>query len=186
MVLRTTRILAAALLALSLPATGLGKRAPTIAAEAEIKAVYLHKFVKYVSWPEEPPSEAFLVGVVGEDTLVDPLQGIAAIESAENLPMVVIPFAQVPEEGSSEWEELARCQILFLDVDPDQLDGILALLGDRPVLTVADREDFAARGVGINFFVAEGRLRFEVNRDAVERAGITISSQLLNLAEVVH
>ena len=52
-------------------------------------------------------------------------------------------------------------------------------------LTVSDAESFTDRGGMVGLFLRDNRLRFTVNRDAVERAGLRISSKALALAESV-
>ena len=51
-----------------------------------------------------------------------------------------------------------------------------------PVLTVADTAGFLDHGGIINFVLEGSKVRFEINQEAAERAGIKISSKLLRLA----
>jgi hypothetical protein len=49
-------------------------------------------------------------------------------------------------------------------------------------LTVSDVETFTREGGGIALIRAEGRLQFEVNVEALTRAGLRASPQMLRLA----
>ena len=69
--------------------------------------------------------------------------------------------------------------------EKEQLEGALESLEGSSVLTVGEMERFAEMGGIINFVVKKNRLRFEINLDAGRRAGLEISSQLLNLADSV-
>jgi hypothetical protein len=53
------------------------------------------------------------------------------------------------------------------------------------VLTVGDHDDFATTGGVIHFTRENYRVRFEINVRAAERAGLRISSKLLQLARIV-
>jgi hypothetical protein len=53
-------------------------------------------------------------------------------------------------------------------------------------LTVGEAEGFAISGGVINFYTQNNKLRFEINPDAAERAGLRISSQLLRLSRVTQ
>ena len=78
------------------------------------------------------------------------------------------------------------CHLLFIsDSEAESLAAILAALDDRPVLTVADMPNFARAGGIINLkTTGENKLRFEINTGTARRAGLKISSKLLNLAEI--
>ena len=53
------------------------------------------------------------------------------------------------------------------------------------ILTVGDGEDFARGGGVIGLFIEDGRMRFAINSDAAQRAGLRLSSKLLSLAKIV-
>ncbi len=53
-------------------------------------------------------------------------------------------------------------------------------------LIVGDVAGFARRGGMVNLTKKGNRLRFEINRRAVESAGLRLSSQLLKLANLIE
>jgi len=53
-------------------------------------------------------------------------------------------------------------------------------------LTIGDGEGFAERGVMINFYLRDRKVRFEINARAAERCGFQISSLLLKVARIVE
>ena len=61
-----------------------------------------------------------------------------------------------------------------------------AFLYMLPVLTVGDGKGFSHAGGIIELFVEGGKMRFAINMDAAERAGLHLSSRLLGLAKVVR
>ena len=63
-----------------------------------------------------------------------------------------------------------------------QLPRLLAGLAGASTLTVGETEDFAREGGMITFHIEENKVRFEINAEAAQRAGLRISSQLLKLA----
>jgi hypothetical protein len=78
----------------------------------------------------------------------------------------------------------AGCQVLFIShSERERLSQILSAVKGAPVLTVGDTKGFADDGVIINFVLEGSKVRFEINTDAADRAGIKISSKLLQLAK---
>jgi hypothetical protein len=163
------------LLALLLAAPALA--AAPAASEYDVKAAFLYNFTKFVDWPSEAFSDpsSLRICVLGEDPFGKSLQAVTD-EQVGGHKLIV-----------TRTESLARpagCQVLFISrSEREKLPQILAALKDAPVLTVADTNGFADRGVIINFVLEGSKVRFEINTDAADRAKIKISSKLLQLAK---
>jgi hypothetical protein len=62
----------------------------------------------------------------------------------------------------------------------------VAAVQKSAVLTVSDLPGFTGNGGMIQFMLRENKVRFEVNLTAAEKAGLTLSSQLLKVATDVR
>jgi hypothetical protein len=161
-------------LALALPCAGAERP------EHEVKAAFVYHFGKYVRWPSAPAAAGspFVVAVLGEDPFGAALDDIARGNRIENRPVLVRRAATLAELG--------ECQVLFISASEEpKLEEILAALAKSPTLTVSDIPQFVARGGMIGLIRADRRVQFEVNLDAVERANLSLSSQLLRLAKAL-
>ncbi len=146
--------------------------------EYELKAVFITKFLQYISWPEGQAPERWRVVVVGQGPLVEPLQDVAAQLSASDQPMEVTVVEAL--------DPLPPCEVLVLsERDPVVLWALAAQTAGQPVLTVGDVAGTAEQGLAVSFTLEQSRLRFQINPDALDRAGLRASSRLLALAEVV-
>jgi DhnA family fructose-bisphosphate aldolase class Ia len=113
--------------------------------------------------------------VLGDDNFASTLETIIAGESI-NDKKVLVKRAANPQDAVS-------CRILFISSsEQNQLKEILAALDNTSVLTVSDMPQFTRRGGMIQFVVEANKVRFEVNLTSAERAGLTLSSQLLKVA----
>jgi hypothetical protein len=54
------------------------------------------------------------------------------------------------------------------------------------VLLVGEFPGFAGAGGAFQFVIEDNRVRFLINTDAAQRAGLRLSSKLLSVATVVH
>ena len=78
------------------------------------------------------------------------------------------------------------CDTLFVSAsEEERVPRILTVLARRPVLTVGDSPDFAARGGMIGFSLEGSRVRFTVNLMAAQDAGLMLQSELLRVAAAV-
>ena len=143
--------------------------------EYRIKAAFLYNFTSFVSWPEEHAGQAgFTLCVFGNDPfgkLLDKLAG----KSVKDTKLVVRRLESLAL--------LDQCQLVFIsEMSNDRLDAALALLHRLPVLTVSDIRGFTELGGIIEFRIIENKVRFDININAAESAGLSISSKLLSLA----
>ena len=145
--------------------------------ENEVKSAYLYNFGKFVEWPAKATSvgEFFPICALGDDNFGSTLETIIAGESINGKKVLVKRVAK-PQDAVS-------CRILFISSsEQNQLKEILAALDNTSVLTVSDMPQFTRRGGMIQFVVEANKVRFEVNLTSAERAGLTLSSQLLKVA----
>lgn len=145
--------------------------------EDAVKAAFLPKFPRYVSWPAaRTPSgrDAFQVCVVGRDPFGPLLEQAAASEVIDGRSVVVrrIPSAQAAE----------GCHVAYVrGANPQETGRLLLALRGYPILTVTDERAGPQRGM-VHFVVVSGRVRFFVDEAAAAARGLTISSRLLALA----
>lgn len=148
------------------------------AGEYEVKAAFVYNFTRFVQWPQARASGPLDICVMGEDPF-----GSALDEAVENKHVGGRPIAVT---RLSETDTASACEVLFISSsEHDRVERIVETLADSPVLTVGDVEDFAERGGMINLTERGSHVRFEINVDALERAGLRASSRLLRLATIV-
>ena len=167
-------------LALLLIAGGLlGAAAPV--SEYQLKAVFLFNFAQFVEWPPAAlPRESapFVIGVLGKDPFGAALDEVVRGETANGHPLEVVRYHNVGE--------IRDCQILFIAASElPQLEGILAALRGRSILTVTDADSPALHGVMIALVRQEKRIRLRIDLQATKASNLTISSKLLRPAEIV-
>ena len=150
--------------------------------EYRVKGVYIYNFGKFVQWPAgTAPGGAengFPICVLGPDPFGATLDEIVKGESIEGQPLVTRRIDRV--------ESTDGCRILFISaMSKERLIMTLQTLQSKPVLTVSDMPDFCNHGGMIQFVMQADKVRFEVNLPPAEKAGLTLSSQLLKVATSV-
>jgi hypothetical protein len=151
------------------------------ASEYQVKAAFLYNFVKFVEWPSEARQgvdDPITICVFGEDPFGSLLDDAITNKTVNGHKLA----ARRVKAGQNARD----CQVVFISAsEKSRVPSILESLKGASVLTVGDTPGFAELGGVINFTMEESRVRFEVNVDAAERAGLKISSKLLNLATIV-
>jgi hypothetical protein len=146
----------------------------------QVKAVYLFNFGKFIVWPAASAKDSsFAICVLGRDPFDGFLDATLAGEKIDNRALVARRIAN-PREA-------AGCRILFISSSESaHLKEVLANIDKSGVLTVSDISGFAGSGGMIEFILKDNKVRFEVNLTAAEKAGLTLSSQLLKVATDVR
>jgi hypothetical protein len=149
--------------------------------EYEVEAAYLSNFGRFVEWPARAgaATESFPVCVLGADPFGALLDAALKGETIAGAPMVARRIAKPEDAGA--------CRIVFVGAVKDsQLTGILESLRASNALTVSDMSTFSRRGGMIQFVLDGNRVRFEINLAAIQRAGLTVSSELLKVAQTIR
>jgi hypothetical protein len=156
------------------------------APEPQLKAVYLYNITRYVDWPDDSISDAFVIAVLDDPELAAALAVLEGPEKHAEGRRIRIRAIRSPAP-------VGPAQILFIGADAaSALGAVLGRTRGEPVLLVGDSPGLARRGVAINFFrkpdiLGDGeRLRFEINPSALKGRGLKVLSDLYDVGEVVR
>ncbi len=161
------------------PGAGAQANSPS---EYQVKAAFLFSFAKFIDWPPgsfASPQSPFSICILGADpfgpAIDEALRGKMIGDRA-----VVVRRAREPGQ-------VRHCQIVFISSSENRrLTEILSSLQGASVLIVGDADHFADSGGTIGLMLEENRIRFAINTDAAESAGLKISSKLLAVAKIVR
>lgn len=139
--------------------------------EAAVRAAMIFNLLKFTKWPDVLPADA-------------PLHICAIDASAEFVsalqPLEERSVGQHPLQTKTvSAKELNSCEVIVTDAP--QMPYALAQVQERNVLTIGEA-GFIDHGGMIGITVIDNRVRFEINLDAMRRSGISLPSQVLQLA----
>lgn len=146
-----------------------------------LKAGYLLNFVKFVEWPASAPADVLRLCFMGGARVRDALVANLNDKRAGSRRLA----ARELKSGQSVQE----CDVLYLDGNGGTLESAAtqsSAVSSWGILTVGETADFVQHGGVIGLFAVGNRLRFSVNVENARRAGLKISSALLQLASSVE
>jgi hypothetical protein len=146
--------------------------APAVAqvSDTAVKAAFIPKFARYVTWPTSPHGP-IVVCIIGDDPFGSAIDHAAVSQSADGRPIIV---KRIPSAAGA-----GGCAIAF--VTGPHTGETLAALGRAPILSITDSRSGSQRGI-IHFAIVDGRVRFYIDNAQAQARGLTISSRLLALA----
>lgn len=156
--------------------------------EHQVKAAFIYNFAKFVEWPTNRAATGttnatnlgpIVLGVAGKSPCVVELEQIVAGRKINGRDLLVRAVASPADAG--------KVHVLFVTAgEDDQLEDWLSAGHEAGILTVGETEAFAKRGGMIRFLIEAEKIRFDVNMEAAEKAGLKLSAQLLKLARTVR
>jgi hypothetical protein len=171
-------VVAAAMLAICARS---GNAAAFQAREEAIKAAFLYNFTKFVEWPHAalPSNATFHVCVLADPAHLAEITGMLQGEEVRDRPVRLLAHPA----GHS----VRDCHLLYFgQAETEGAVRVIAALKQAPVLTVGEGAAFAERGGMIAFVLDENRVKFDINKAAIDRAGLSVSAKLLRVARTIH
>jgi hypothetical protein len=157
---------------------------PTVTAAAEehqLKAAGFYNLILYTEFPATAfaSSEAPLViGVMEQGPVALMLQEMTRNETWHGRRIVL----QQCRTGA----EMKMCHVIYLSGSGyARWPAMRQEFAGRPILTVGDGQTFARDGGVVQLGLDQNQLKLVVNLAAVRQAGLTISSKVLRLSEIM-
>ncbi len=146
----------------------------------EIKAAFIYNFAQFTQWPDSAFASGdspFILAFIGDSELGPALGHVLEGKSIAGHPIVL--------KHLDSTSQINGCHLLFIpDSEESHLDDIFNAIGNQPILTVGETTKFMQAGGIIRFFIADGRIRFEIDPDAADKAALRLSSRLMSLATI--
>jgi len=148
--------------------------------EYQVKAAMICNVMQFVEWPAgtfDSDSTPLVVTVVGDNPFGTTLDQIAANKKIGGRNIVV--------KYAADADKVEKSQVLFVpDSENANINRILEKAGGKGTLTIGEGDNFPWAGGIMRFYTEDGKLRFEINLDATEKAELKLSSKLLKLARI--
>lgn len=137
---------------------------------------FFYTIAKYIEWPADYKTGDFVIGVVGDTPVAGLLRTMAEKKDIAGRQIKVAEFSSV--------SQISKCNMLFIPVQKsEEIEQIIAKMAGSSTLLVTEKEGLAMKGSCINFVTTTGgKLAFELNRAAVEKANLKVASELARFA----
>lgn len=139
-------------------------------------SVFIMNFIKYIQWPNV--TSDFVIGVLGNADIVEELERSVMNKNVGGQKITVKVFDKVAD--------IDNCHVLYIPQGKSKFlaEAINKTTG-KNTLIITEKAGLAGKGSGINFVLKDGRWKFELNKDATEKAGLKVSSDLMRLAIII-
>lgn len=175
----------------------------TIYREHDIKAAIVYKLLQFIEWSQEKavvsdnsPENKYAtitIGVFGEDAY-DSMNKMFMGKVINDKTIIIHSlnkeeiFAEEADENKEKMQRgaLSDYDALFM-CHEERIDFVqlLPFIKSHGILTIGEEKGFLEKGGIINFIMEKGKVGFEINKSAAEKAGLHIRSSVLRIAKRV-
>jgi TonB family protein len=137
------------------------------ASEYQVKAAYLFNFAKMTHWPPQalPPQSNLVMCVLGGD---EDFPGVLR----ETLAGKTLNGHTIEVRRARSADELTYCHLAFLRGPDRNLAAIISSSSKENILLIGEDKEFLAEGGMIALELANGKVTYELNSDALGRANL--------------
>ncbi|MEO8259838.1 MAG: YfiR family protein [Acidobacteriota bacterium] len=149
--------------------------------ESPLKAAFIYNFAKFTEWPPDvmPAGAPFTACVLGDVSLREALERVVKGRQFSGRAILV---SDVQLEG-----KLRSCHLLYISgTTAARVTSAIAAVGNAPVLTISDLDNFTQIGGMVQLFGENGQMHFNLNLAAARQARLMLSSKLIVLAAHVR
>ena len=140
------------------------------------QALFVYNFTRFIEWPSNGSNE-FVIGILGKSEIYSDLQSVTASKKVGAQTIVLKKF--------SNPSEVVSCQILFVSSEvSSQISQLATSMQSKNTLIISDRPGSTNKGAGINFVIDDGKQRFEISKANVDKTGLKMNKQLVDMAMV--
>lgn len=153
----------------------------TVEREQALKAACVFNFCQFITWPADAfdaPSSPIVIGVYGNDAFGAVLETMVRGEIVRGRPIQV--------QRCRRAEESQDCHMLFVSSTEARSGTLLRYIQNRRIVSVGENDDFISSGGMIALTAVQNRVRLRINLPAVRAGGVSVSSKLLRLADIVQ
>jgi hypothetical protein len=136
-----------------------------------------------VEWPSDTSfiedNTHFYITVIGENPFDNRLDEMYLNQLICDKPVVIRYIEKI--------DDIYPSHILFISsTENEHIDKILQYTKYKPVLTIGDTKGYGYKGVLINFYLLDNKIKFEINESAVKMSNLYVSYRLLSSAKIIE
>jgi hypothetical protein len=152
-----------------MPAVSYKKSTLTKEQESEKKSLFIYNFTKHVEWPIEYNGTEFIIGVVGNEETIKQLESFMNQKKVSGKKIIV-----------QKYKKGARYNLVYI-TSAGNGDFEMVKNATRKNKTLLVTDNFA-KGSHISFSLDLDKVKYKVDKPAIEKAGLKVGQELLRYA----
>jgi hypothetical protein len=136
--------------------------------ERDKKSLFIYNFTKFIEWPLEYNGTEFIIAVLGDDKVITQMQSFLADKKTFGKKILVKKYVKG-----------ARYNIVY--ITSQKSSSLYSVKNDvkhNKTVVITD-DDLNAQGSHISFILDDDKVRYTVNKLAIEKLGLKVGQELM-------
>jgi hypothetical protein len=132
------------------------------------KALFIYNFTKFIEWPLEYNGTEFIIAVAGDESVIKQMQNFLADKKTFGKKIIVKPYVKG-----------ARYNIVYVTSAKNAMFYTVKNDVKRNKTVMITDEDLNSQGSHISFILDDDKVRYTVNKLAIEKLGLKVGQELM-------
>jgi hypothetical protein len=146
-----------------------------------MKAAYIERITRFVEWPKTltvKDTTVFTIGIVEDNDFLTVLKSSLRDKTIKGKKVEIINIVKLINTEV--------CDICYISgISETELEKLVAEANRNGVFLMTEKKGFGDKGVHLNFYLEDNKLKFEINRSSIESGKFKVSSLLMKSAKVL-
>lgn len=146
-----------------------------------MKAAYIERITRFIDWPTNltaKESSLFTIGIYGDNDFYSVLKSSLANKTIKGRTVEIIKLVKPLK--------VELCDICYISgINEADLEIFVSEANKYGVLLMTEKKGFGEKGVHLNFYLEDNKLKFEINRSSIDSGKFKVSSLLMNTSKVL-
>jgi hypothetical protein len=146
-----------------------------------MKSAYIERITRFIEWPEMQTikdTTVFTIGIFGDNAFFTVLKSSLRDKKIKGKEVEIVNLVKPINTEA--------CDICYISgINETELKLLIAEANRNGVLLMTEKKGFGEKGVHLNFYLEDNKLKFEINRNSIESGKFKVSSLLMNSSRVL-
>jgi len=142
---------------------------------SQAQSMFIYNFSRLIQWPESYNTGDFVIGVMGNNDLMNTLSQYVEGKKVGSRAITVKKF--------DDPVDISKCNILFVgNTKVGKLNEVIAKVQSQSSLIITERKGMVDSGSAIDFFMEGDKLKFVMNTQNAQKYDLVVSKSLSDMA----
>ncbi|SFB70756.1 protein of unknown function [Flexibacter flexilis DSM 6793] len=144
----------------------------------KFQSLFVYNIAKLAKWTPDHEAGDFKIAILGNKQVAETM--------SQALTNKKVGAQNIKVEVFNDINDVSSCHILFVPATTKvPIEKLTKVVEKNNIMLVTERDGWGRKGSAINFIMVDGKMKFEVNQEAAQKANVKLSNSLTAMGIVL-